>query len=61
MLYFSTRRNVFQGELASSEEGKVWWVPLYELPNMSLSDGMETMLRLFCEEELSEQFFFKEW
>ena len=50
----------FTGTLASSGEGEVRWVPLRELPNMKLAGGMETMLRLFTEDGLSEQFFQKQ-
>ena len=50
----------FSGALASSQEGEVRWVPLRELPNMKLAGGMETMLRLFLEDGLSEQFFYRE-
>ena len=49
----------FTGVLTSSGEGEVRWIPLRELPDMKLAGGMETMLRLFTEEELSEQFFQK--
>ncbi len=54
---FLYKTNVFEGELTSSEEGAVRWVPLSNLQNLPLALGMESMLRLFCEEELSEQFF----
>lgn len=50
----------YSGALASSDEGEVRWVPLRELPEMRLADGMETMLRLFLEDGLSEQFFYKQ-
>lgn len=50
----------FAGTLTSSDEGEVRWVPLRELPGMRLADGMDVMLRLFLEEELSEQFFHRE-
>ena len=54
------KTNQFQGELASSDEGEVWWAPLSELPNMKLANSMETMLKLFCDDTLTEQFFYKE-
>ncbi len=50
----------FTGTLASSGEGEVRWVSLRELPEMELAGGMETMLRLFTEDGLSEQFFYRE-
>lgn len=54
------KTNSFEGELASSEEGDVWWVSLSEMLNMNLSDGMRGTLRLFCDDKLVEQFFYKE-
>lgn len=54
------KTNVFEGELISSDEGEVWWVPFNELPDMKLSKSMKTMLRLFFEDDLTEQFFYRE-
>lgn len=54
------KTNEFHGTLRSSEEGKVLWMPLSELPNVKLTQGMDTMLRVFCQKELSEQFFYQE-
>lgn len=47
----------YEGELASSEEGRVWWMPLKDFPSAPLASGMATMLRLFLEEDLSEYSF----
>lgn len=55
---FLYKTHTFEGELTSSEEGKVWWMPLEELSNMELSGGMPGMLRLFSEDSLSEQFYY---
>ena len=57
LLYKTTE---FDGELISSEEGKVWWEDINNLPNLKLSNDMEDMLRVFCEERLSEFFYYKE-
>lgn len=54
------KTNVFHGTLCASEEGEVLWMPFSELPKARLTQGMETMLKVFCQEELSEQFFYKE-
>ena len=54
------KTNKFIGKLMSSDEGEVFWVPLNDMPNMNLSNSMKTMLRLFCEDNLTEQFFYKE-
>ena len=57
LLYKTTE---FDGELISSEEGRVWWEDINNLPNLKLSNDMEDMLRVFCEERLSEFFYYKE-
>ena len=57
---FLYKTNKITGELMSSEEDEVFWVPLNDMPNMNLSNSMKTMLRLFCENNLTEQFFYKE-
>lgn len=54
------KTNKFEGELTSSAEGEVFWVSLSELPGMKLTSSMQTMLRLFCEDTVTEQFFYKE-
>lgn len=59
-LVFFYKTDQFEGELSSSDEGKVQWVPLRGLSNMKLSNGMETILKLFCDDTITEQFFYKE-
>ena len=54
------KTDTFRGDLLSSDEGEVFWVPLNDMPNMNLPDSMRTMLRIFCEDGLTEQFFYKE-
>lgn len=54
------KTNQFEGELSSSDEGEVRWVPLRDLPGMKLANSMHTMLQLFCNNTLTEQFFYKE-
>lgn len=51
------RTSEFTGELTSSEEGAVRWVPLSELPGLPLAPGMMAMLRVFLDEALSEMFW----
>lgn len=58
VLLYKTK--TFSGELVSSDEGEVRWAALSDLPKMRLANGMKHMLRLFCEDELSEQFFYRE-
>lgn len=54
------KTNTFKGEIKSSDEGEVWWTSLEKIYNLKLADGMDQMLRLFLEDKLSEQFFYKE-
>lgn len=54
------RTHTFRGELVSSPEGDVFWVPLADLPRLSLAEGMQNTLRVFYEETLSEQFLDRE-
>lgn len=58
VLFYKT--NKFSGTLRSSEEGKVYWINREEMNRMKLANGMDKMLRLFEEENLSEYFFYKE-
>lgn len=57
LLYRAER---FSGTLASSGEGEVSWVELDALRSLPLADSMENMLRVFLEEELSEQYYLLE-
>ncbi len=54
------KTNTFEGELASSDEGKVWWVHLDELPQMNLPRSMHSMLKVFLEDSVIEQYLYKE-
>ena len=51
----------FSGTLQSSDEGKVWWENLENLPNLNLATkDMKDMLRVFTEDDLSEFFYRQE-
>lgn len=56
-LYQATQ---FEGELRSSDEGRVWWEDLDNLSNLTLSLDMEEMLRVFLDDHLSEFFYYQE-
>lgn len=56
LLYRATR---FEGELSSSQEGRVWWEEIDNLKNLKLSLDMNDMLRVFLEEELNEFFYYQ--
>ncbi len=51
------RARAVGGSLISSAEGEVRWVPLSGLGALKLSHGMRSTLRVFLEEEKSEQWF----
>ena len=51
--------NQCEGKVISSEEGGVFWLPLRDLPRQKLASGMDLMLKVFCEDSLSEMFFCK--
>lgn len=59
IVYFY-KTNQFEGEINSSDEGEVWWIPFRELPKMKLANGMQSMWKLFCNDTITEQFFYKE-
>ncbi len=51
------RTEEWSGQVVSSEEGEMQWVAISDLPTLKLSKGMRSTLRLFLEEQTSEQFF----
>ena len=44
----------FTGDLKSSEEGKVYWIPLEELKTRELATGMEHVLQILESEQVDE-------
>ena len=50
----------FEGTLSSSDEGEVRWIELEEMKKLNLADGMDKMLQVFLDENISEYFFYKE-
>lgn len=54
------RANQFTGRLTSSDEGRVWWHPLMDLPNLPLASSMDMMLQAFVNEDVSEHLLYKE-
>ena len=51
LLFFISR---ISGELKSSHEGEVKWMPLEEMKKGKLANGMDDMLRVFLEEDINE-------
>ena len=50
----------FEGTVTSSEEGDVYWTTLEEMKQKKLAYGMDKMLEVFLDENISEYFFYKE-
>ena len=48
------KANKFTGELKSSEEGRVYWIPLEELKTRELATGMEHVLQILESEQVDE-------
>lgn len=59
-LFYKTDK--FSGEIRSSEEGNVFWMPLSELLSMGerLSLDMLDMIKVFMDDDLSEFFYYRE-
>lgn len=58
VLLFKT--STYSGELRSSEEGNVFWINRKELTNFVLADGFDTMLEIFENDDLSENYLWLE-
>lgn len=57
LFYKATR---FSGELASSNEGEVFWIERTELTRYPLALDMEAMVQVMESDELSEFYYYKE-
>ena len=57
--YFIKPTNL-RGNLSASAEGEVYWTEIEDMKKADLADGMEKMLEVFFNENLSEYFFYKE-
>ncbi len=58
VLFYKTDK--FEGTVMSSEEGEVYWISLEEMKQKKLADGMDKMLQVFLDENISEYFWYKE-
>lgn len=54
------KTNQFRGSLTASDEGEVDWVEMDEMSKMRLASGMDKMLQVFMNDNISEDFFYKE-
>ena len=62
VLFYKTDR--FSGELKSSDEGEVFWIPRETLPGYQLCDDFMDMVKVFESDGLSEFYYYKkdgEW
>ena len=58
VLFYKTDK--FSGEITSSDEGEIFWTTVDEMKKMKLAKGMDMMLELFLNDDLSEVCFEKE-
>ena len=58
VLFFKTAR--FTGELRSSTEGEVFWIPRSELFHYNVADDFADMVRIFETDNLSEFYYYKD-
>ncbi len=58
VLFYQT--NYFSGELKSSDEGEVFWIPRSEFENYQLSVDFMDMVKIFESDDLSEFYYYKE-
>jgi len=55
VLLFKTAQ--YEGQLQSSEEGEVFWIPRDTLRNYTLASDFEEMIKVFEKDELSEMYY----
>lgn len=56
-MVFFYKTNCFSGEIHSSEEGEVFWVPLEKLSEYKLASDFDKNLEMFYSEAVSELFY----
>lgn len=56
-MVFLYKTNVFSGNIQSSSEGNVFWMPLEELKQKETLWHLDKMLEIFCGTEYSELYF----
>ena len=60
-MVFLYRADRFHGELKSSDEGEVFWIPREKLPEYPLVPDFLDMVRVFEEDGLNEFFYTPDW
>lgn len=58
VIFYKT--NTFEGELKSSDEGRVFWINRSEIGNYVVADGFMEMLEVFVNDNLSENYHWLE-
>lgn len=58
VIFYKT--NKFEGELKSSDEGKVFWINRSEIGNYVVADGFMEMLEVFENDNISENYHWLE-
>jgi 8-oxo-dGTP diphosphatase len=57
---FFYKTNCYSGQLKSSDEGEVFWIPRGDLHKYTLCDDFPDMVRVFEEDDLSEFYYYTE-
>ena len=57
---FFYKTNRFSGELKSSDEGAVFWIPRVDLPKYRMVEDFLDMVKVFEQDDLSEFYYYKE-
>ena len=58
VLFYKT--DCFSGELKSSEEGNVFWIPRGDLKKYQLAEDFAEMIKIFEDDNLSEFYYYKD-
>ena len=57
---FFYKANRYHGELKSSDEGEVFWIPRSDLGNYQMVEDFLDMVKIFEQDDLSEFYYYKE-
>lgn len=58
-MVFIYKTDSYEGTLASSDEGQVWWTPMSKLCQLDLAESMAEMLEIFNSDTVFESFYYK--
>lgn len=59
-IVFLYKTSTFKGQIKSSDEGDIFWVERSKLSNYTLAKGFDTMLEIFENHSLTENFHWKD-